>query len=97
MWQARGRRAWEEAQAEADRATGTLRALTIDPPPLAGVAPIAPLVAIPPFAVAPRNGCSAPPGEGEAPLLPGNTLIDRPDPRGRAVERGVPRPRPRPR
>jgi hypothetical protein len=76
MWQARGRRAWEEAQAEADRATGTLQALTIDPPPLAGVAPIAPLVAIPPFAVAPRNGCSAPPGEGEAPLLPGNTLID---------------------
>jgi len=37
-WQACGRRAWENAQAAADRATGSLAALRITPP--SGVAPL---------------------------------------------------------
>jgi uncharacterized protein YukE len=75
MWQARGRRAWDEAQTAADRATGSLQALTIVPPPLAGIAPLAPLIATAPFAL-PGEQCWSSPGEGEAPTTPGGLLID---------------------
>ena len=62
MWQARGRRAWDDAQSAADRATGTLLGLTIAPPPLAGIAPIPPLMT------------TAPPGLLKGPLInPGGT------------------------
>jgi uncharacterized protein YukE len=37
LWQARGRRAWEEAEQAAIRATGSLLPLFIAPPPLAGI------------------------------------------------------------
>jgi hypothetical protein len=52
VWQARGRRAWEEAEAAAERATGTLAPLLIVPPPLAGL-PVPVLSPIPAFAIPP--------------------------------------------
>ena len=68
LWQTRGRRAWEDAQSAADRATATLHGLTIAPPPLAGIAPIAPLIATAPFAI-PGEQCGSAPGPGEEPGL----------------------------
>ncbi|MDQ6776956.1 MAG: hypothetical protein M3071_12250 [Actinomycetota bacterium] len=53
MWQGRGRRAWEEAQNAADQATGSLQALSIAPPPLAGVAAIPLLSPAPPYPLPP--------------------------------------------
>jgi hypothetical protein len=50
VWRARGRRAWEEAEAAAQRAIRQLEQIKIAPPPLAGTAGIAPLTATPPFA-----------------------------------------------
>jgi hypothetical protein len=52
VWQARGRRAWEEAEAAAERATGTLAPLLIVPPPLAGL-PVPVLSPTPAFAIPP--------------------------------------------
>jgi hypothetical protein len=57
MWQGRGRAAWQDAQTAADRASGTLQALVITPPPLAGIPPFAPLSA------------TAPPGLRRGPLV----------------------------
>jgi len=73
VWQARGRRAWEDAETAADRASGSLQALTIVPPPLAGVAPIAPLLATAPFAL-PGDQCDASPGEPDEPTVGGGIL-----------------------
>jgi hypothetical protein len=64
MWQARGLRAWEDAQNAADQATGSLQALTVVPPPLAGVAA---LPRLSPTSPVPLPG--SPPGSsGEAGL-----------------------------
>lgn len=73
VWQARGRRAWEEAQSAADRASGSLQGLTISPPPLAG-AVVAPLVATAPFAR--EEGCGEAPGGPEEPTVGGGLLVD---------------------
>jgi len=48
-WRARGRRAWDEAQAAAERATRQIESTTIVPPPLAGMPGFAPLTVTPPF------------------------------------------------
>jgi hypothetical protein len=53
VWQGRGRRAWQEAQDAADQATGSLQALTIAPPPVAGVAAIPLLSPTPPYPLPP--------------------------------------------
>ncbi|HWF74446.1 MAG TPA: hypothetical protein VG186_13945 [Solirubrobacteraceae bacterium] len=72
MWQGRGRRAWEEAQSAADQASGSLEALTIAAPPLAGVAALPLLSATPPFALPGEAGCPTSPGTPvEDPLFPG--------------------------
>jgi len=73
MWQARGRAAWQDAQNAADQASGSLQALTIVPPPLAGAAAIAPLVPTAPFAV-PGERCDAEPDEPDEPTIAGGLL-----------------------
>jgi hypothetical protein len=70
LWQGRGRAAWQDAQTAADQASGTLQALVITPPPLAGIPPFAPLTATAPPGL--RRGPVITPGGS----LPGGPLIN---------------------
>jgi len=70
MWQARGLRSWEDAQNAANQATGSLQALTVVPPPLAGAAALPRLSPTPPV---PLPG--APPGNSGEPGLTAIPLV----------------------
>lgn len=58
MWQARGRRAWEDSVTAAEHLTGSLAPLAIQPPPLAGL-PAIPMLS-PTFHGKPAQSCEEP-------------------------------------
>ena len=76
VWQARGRRAWQDAQWAADQASGSLQALRIVPPTVAGVVAVSPLVGSAPFASAGKEECGASPGQPDEPTIHGGLITD---------------------
>jgi uncharacterized protein YukE len=72
VWQGRGRRAWEDAQSAADRASGSLQALAIIAPPLAGSLPWS---ATAPFAQPGDVQCGEEPGDASEPGIPDGPLV----------------------
>jgi len=76
VWQARGRRAWEDAQTAASVAGGALEGVMVAAPPVAGVAAFAPLVASAPFERLPgEEECGAAGEPDGEPASPGGGLL----------------------